>query len=84
MPLNALRVGQASLPVEPREFGYSRHHSGFEAKVDLELEVQLKVVRARTLAHRYRQGRLSYLSKRKAQASKSPALMEANERTQAN
>jgi hypothetical protein len=63
MPQNSLRVGQASLPVEPREFSYSRHHTGFEAEVDLALEVQIKVVRARTLAHHDRQGRLSYLSK---------------------
>src|SRR5689334_19603235 len=72
MLLNTLQVGQVSRPVEPREYSYSRLRPCLEGAVALALDVQVKVVRARTLAHRDRPGRLSYSFKSKAQARTSP------------
>jgi hypothetical protein len=48
------------MPVEPREFLLAPP-SSFCSGVAHVLDVPIKVVRARTLAHRDRQGRLSYL-----------------------
>ena len=57
------RVGQASLPVEPREFSSRATAVVLKPDLILALDVQIKVVRARTLAHRDRQGRLLYLAR---------------------
>jgi hypothetical protein len=70
------------MPIAPREFAYSRHHPRLTADLPLALEVQIKVVRARTLAQRDGQGRLSYSFKVKIRPRNSRRCVDSagNER----